>query len=169
MKSWLLSTLRAGSVAKGRDAFLAANPGCWLLWEPGSWKPPQSRTMIMTVAMKPVPVPAPARAAAPAAPTAEALAIALVPLAHPLVLGRSDDCDLPLNDATLSGHHLAFHSSGASWSVEDVGSTNGTRVNGVMLAPSARLALSAGAKIEAGQVRLTFVTPEALWARLAPT
>jgi hypothetical protein len=166
VKSWLLSTLRAGSVAKGRDAFLAANPGCWLLWEPGSWKPPQSRTMIMTVAMKPVPEPA--RVAVPA-PTAEALAISLVPLAHPVVLGRSDDCDLPLNDATLSGHHLAFHPSGPSWSVEDVGSTNGTRVNGVTLAPNARLALGAGAKIEAGQVRLTFVTPEALWARLAPT
>jgi hypothetical protein len=152
VKSWLLSTLRAGSVAKGRDAFLAANPGCWLLWEPGSWKPPQSRTMIMTVAMKPVPEPA--RVAVPA---------------PPVVLGRSDDCDLPLNDATLSGHHLAFHPSGPSWSVEDVGSTNGTRVNGVTLAPNARLALGAGAKIEAGQVRLTFVTPEALWARLAPT
>ncbi len=166
MKSWLLSTLRSSFVSKGRDVFFAANPQCWVLWEPGSWKPPQSRTMIMTVAAKPLPA---APVAPVARPTAEALAIALVPANHPLVLGRAEDCDLSLNDATLSGRHLAFHQSGAGWAVEDLGSTNGTRVNGVTVSAHVRVPLEAGSRLEAGQVSLTFVTPEALWARLAPT
>jgi hypothetical protein len=45
-------------------------------------------------------------------------------------IGRSPDCDLPLGDITVSWHHAELRRSGAAWVLADLGSTNGTRVNG---------------------------------------
>lgn len=45
-------------------------------------------------------------------------------------IGRSPDCDLPLGDMTVSWHHAELRRDGQSWVLVDVGSKNGTRVNG---------------------------------------
>ncbi len=45
-------------------------------------------------------------------------------------IGRSPDCDLPLGDLTVSWHHAELRYSGEAWVLVDLGSTNGTRVNG---------------------------------------
>jgi hypothetical protein len=45
-------------------------------------------------------------------------------------IGRSPDCDLALGDITVSWHHAELRRSGAAWVLADLGSTNGTRVNG---------------------------------------
>jgi FHA domain/DUF1707 SHOCT-like domain len=45
-------------------------------------------------------------------------------------IGRSPDCDLPLGDVTVSWHHAELRRSGETWVLVDLGSTNGTRVNG---------------------------------------
>jgi FHA domain/Domain of unknown function (DUF1707) len=45
-------------------------------------------------------------------------------------IGRSPDCDLPLADITVSWHHAELRRTGEAWMLVDVGSTNGTRVNG---------------------------------------
>jgi hypothetical protein len=45
-------------------------------------------------------------------------------------IGRSPDCDLPLGDLTVSWHHAELRRSGEGWMLVDLGSTNGTRVNG---------------------------------------
>lgn len=45
-------------------------------------------------------------------------------------IGRSPDCDLPLGDPTVSWHHAELRRSGETWVLVDLGSTNGTRVNG---------------------------------------
>jgi FHA domain-containing protein/uncharacterized protein DUF1707 len=45
-------------------------------------------------------------------------------------IGRSPDCDLPLGDITVSWHHAELRRSGHAWVLVDLGSTNGTRVNG---------------------------------------
>ena len=45
-------------------------------------------------------------------------------------IGRSPDCDLPLGDMTVSWHHAELRHDGQSWVLVDLGSTNGTRVNG---------------------------------------
>jgi phosphoserine phosphatase RsbU/P len=48
-----------------------------------------------------------------------------------VLLGRSHDCDLILPDIILSRHHAEIlHTSGV-WLVRDLGSLNGTRLNGV--------------------------------------
>jgi hypothetical protein len=45
-------------------------------------------------------------------------------------IGRSPVCDLPLADMTVSWHHAELRRSGEAWVLVDLGSTNGTRVNG---------------------------------------
>jgi len=45
-------------------------------------------------------------------------------------IGRSPDCDLPLGDPTVSWLHAELGRSGDDWVLADLGSLNGTRVNG---------------------------------------
>ncbi|MGL6278543.1 MAG: FhaA domain-containing protein [Gaiella sp.] len=48
-----------------------------------------------------------------------------------VVLGRSRECDVQLDDANASRRHCEIAQDGAaSWSITDLGSTNGTEVNG---------------------------------------
>ena len=52
----------------------------------------------------------------------------LVPLVH---IGRSDGCELVLNDDYVSATHARLsHSDDSGWTLADLGSTNGTYVNG---------------------------------------
>ena len=46
------------------------------------------------------------------------------------VLGRSRDADVHIDDANVSRQHAEVRPSGASWTVRDLGSTNGVKVNG---------------------------------------
>ena len=46
------------------------------------------------------------------------------------VLGRSRDADVVLDDPNVSRHHAEIRPSGGSWIVNDLGSTNGIKVNG---------------------------------------
>jgi len=45
------------------------------------------------------------------------------------VTGRQSSCDLPVSDANISRQHAEFFWDGEGWSVRDLGSTNGTKVN----------------------------------------
>ena len=45
-------------------------------------------------------------------------------------IGRSPECDLPLADITVSWRHAELRRTGEAWVLVDLGSTNGTRVNG---------------------------------------
>jgi diguanylate cyclase (GGDEF)-like protein len=47
-----------------------------------------------------------------------------------LLLGRDPDADLVLSDALISWHHATIEDRGDSWTLVDLGSTNGTSVNG---------------------------------------
>ena len=54
-----------------------------------------------------------------------------VPLEHDSVsIGRLDTCDLVLNDPTVSRNHAEVRREGDGFEVIDLGSRNGTRVNG---------------------------------------
>jgi pSer/pThr/pTyr-binding forkhead associated (FHA) protein len=70
------------------------------------------------------------------------------PDARALVIGRSVACDLTLADPTVSRWHAELIRDGERWIVRDMGSTNGTRVNGwrvrrAVLEPGDVLALGA--------------------------
>jgi hypothetical protein len=53
-----------------------------------------------------------------------------------LVVGRGPSCDLVLADPTVSRRHALLRRFGDAWFVEDLGSTNGTRVNGLRIRTS---------------------------------
>ncbi len=70
-------------------------------------------------------------------------------------VGRLPSCEVLLDDPTVSREHAAFVRRGQSWWVLDLGSTNGTRVNGV---DAAEHPLSDGDEIEFGEVTVLYRT-----------
>ena len=46
------------------------------------------------------------------------------------LLGRSPECDLALPNMTVSWRHAELRRAADGWVLTDLGSTNGTRVNG---------------------------------------
>jgi predicted component of type VI protein secretion system len=70
------------------------------------------------------------------------------------VIGRSRDCDVVLDDPNVSRHHAEVRPSGGSWIVNDLGSTNGIKVNGRRIrGPES---LKRGDVIEIGTSSVTF-------------
>jgi hypothetical protein len=70
------------------------------------------------------------------------------------VLGRSRDADVVLDDPNVSRHHAEVRPSGGSWIVNDLGSTNGIKVNGRRI--DGPQSLKRGDVIELGTSRVTF-------------
>ncbi len=71
-----------------------------------------------------------------------------------LTVGRAEGCDLRLAHPTVSLHHARISPEGNQRLIEDLGSTNGTFVNGVPLGRGERRALTPGDVIQVGSVRL---------------
>jgi transcriptional regulator with PAS, ATPase and Fis domain len=91
------------------------------------------------------------------------------PLAFPLpdsgtVLGRAWLAERGLADTEVSSGHLRFDRAGGVLRVADVGSRNGTWVNGARLAPRDRVSLDDGAVLRLG--RTIFVLREELQGSL---
>ena len=158
MQSYVLSTLLAHAHALGADDFRQRFPEAWLLWEPGEWQPPRDATE-------------PARLD-PLTPVAagEPLAFALEPKPGApegeIDLGRGAECRLRVFDGTLSSRHLALRRKEAGWSVKDVGSKNGSWLEGKKLPAQEWVLLVSGARLTAGRVQLTFYLLPELLARL---
>jgi two-component system response regulator AtoC len=70
-----------------------------------------------------------------------------------LSVGRSQDCDIVLQDPATSRRHALVHVAGGL-SIEDLGSHNGTRVRGATLVPRERAALRVGDSIQIGGATL---------------
>src|SRR5580692_4432245 len=72
-----------------------------------------------------------------------------------LSIGRSSAAELCFpEDAGLSRQHFAFESEGEDWTVQDLGSKNGTFVNNIPL--KAKLILRPGDRITAGHLVIVF-------------
>ena len=50
-----------------------------------------------------------------------------------LVIGRDPECDLRLDNTAVSRHHARIERRGASYVLRDLGSANGTYVNGMAI------------------------------------
>jgi hypothetical protein len=70
-----------------------------------------------------------------------------------MVIGRLNSCDICLSDVNASREHAAFVHDPEGWALEDLGSTNGTLLNG---APVQRSVLRDGDVIEIGLTRLVY-------------
>jgi hypothetical protein len=69
-------------------------------------------------------------------------------------IGRSRDCDIVLEDSGISRHHAEIRPGPDGWTLDDLGSTNGVRVNGRRVSGSR--ALSAGDRLELGSTEIVF-------------
>lgn len=58
---------------------------------------------------------------------------------HPITIGRNDDCDIVLPDRQVSRYHARVQWQGDGYKVEDLGSKNGTHVNGQEVTAPAEL------------------------------
>jgi len=72
----------------------------------------------------------------------------------PLVVGRHHSCDLVIPHGSVSAQHCQLHFDGQAHILEDLGSTNGTFVNGERIT---RKTLRDGDRINTGPVALEFV------------
>lgn len=77
-----------------------------------------------------------------------------VPPDAPLTIGRQPDCDFPLRRGDVSRRHAEVRFCDGAYWLHDLGSTNGTFVNGQRLA--APRALAPGDRVEIGSSTLTF-------------
>ncbi|KRE25646.1 peptide-binding protein [Mycobacterium sp. Soil538] len=80
----------------------------------------------------------------------------LVPLAGQRVtLGKASGNDVALeHDSTVSRLHAVFENLGAAWSIRDMGSRNGTFLNGEKI--TAERVLHSGDEVRVGKSRLIF-------------
>ena len=69
----------------------------------------------------------------------------------PVTLGRSRECDCVLAEPSVSRRHAELRRDGARWLLSDLGSRNGTRVNGVRLLDEAEV--SPGDRVSLGDAR----------------
>jgi len=75
-----------------------------------------------------------------------------LPVTGPVVIGRSPGADIVIGDDFVSGRHARVSPSGGQVVVEDLGSTNGTLLNGSPVSRPQNL--KPGDRIDIGTVRL---------------
>jgi hypothetical protein len=78
----------------------------------------------------------------------------LVVPASGAVIGRSRDSDIVLDDSNVSRRHAEISPSGRGWLIQDLGSTNGVRVNGRQV--DGPHPLESGDRVELGTVSVGF-------------
>ena len=74
-------------------------------------------------------------------------------LSEKAVIGRLPDCDVTLDDPSVSRRHAEVTGQGGRWSISDLGSTNGVKLNGARVQTAN---LSDGDRLELGNVKLSF-------------
>ena len=70
-----------------------------------------------------------------------------------VLIGRSRDCDLTLDDPNVSRRHAELRNEDGQWLVADLGSTNGVKVNGRRVEQAV---LQPGDELALGLARLSF-------------
>jgi len=158
VRAYLLSNLvaqRRGLAEELPERF----PHAWLVWEIGVWKPsPRSPSATVTRIPRASP-------SAPAAGTGDPLCYELRERA-PFKVGRAPDCDVRLNEETVSRDHLWLEPAGeADWMVRPGSPTSLTLVGGRAL-PGDGFSLTSRETLELGNVVLTFETAQSLLSRV---
>ena len=71
-----------------------------------------------------------------------------------MLVGRAPECEIRIEDTYASQQHARIFGKNGSWYVEDLGSTNGTFVNGVRIDRPRKLAH--GDVVRVGETELRF-------------
>ena len=95
------------------------------------------------------------------------------PREQPISIGRFADCDVVINDYTISKNHAFFAIDPIlkHYRVLDSGSTNGTSVGDVELEHGQRAIIECGGQVTFGRLIFRFFTAQGFWRYLhvAPT
>ncbi len=163
-RSLLLSLLvRQHLVLK--EKFRARYPHSWLVWEAGAWNVPEAGRQNVAATQLPV------SDLRDCLPAGDALCFELVSVSEPgttaLPLGRAQHNAFVINDATVSREHLVLRSAPQGrWTVEAVSKSTSVKLDGVELGPGDPALLMSGARLELGDVRLTFHDAVGFYARV---
>jgi len=93
-------------------------------------------------------------------------------LAARSLVGRAPFCVVHVDDRRVSAEHAAVFWTGVQWEVRDLGSSNGTSVNGQRIAPGERRVLGVGSELSFGEAErwlLEDALPPVASARCAAT
>jgi hypothetical protein len=162
VKTYLLSWLARKHLTTPLEAFELQLPGPWLVWEAGPWcPPPRDRATLHVTSGRGRPS------------AGEALVLQVAPRVGGALLagvrvGRGPDNDLVIDDGTLSREHFLLRLVGGAWALEDLRSSNGSRVNGAPV-NGTPASVEPGTRIEAGSVTFTFLDTRGLYQRVRRT
>ena len=83
-----------------------------------------------------------------------------------VLIGRSAECDVVINDYSISQRHglLVVQPAEGLASYKDLGSTNGSAVDGIKLRAHRLTELHGGAQLRLGRFTLTFLWAEEIWS-----
>lgn len=81
-----------------------------------------------------------------------------------VTVGRDAESDVPIPEYSISKRHCEFLFESGNISLRDLGSTNGTEVNGTRLAPGATLSLTGGETVMMGRFTFRFDLPRTFGA-----
>lgn len=80
-----------------------------------------------------------------------------------ITIGLSSQCDIQINDASLSKTHAMFELADDAWRIWDNDSVATTQVNGDIVRPGSPQGLEWGDRVTLGYVDLTFLPPEGFY------
>jgi ABC-type multidrug transport system ATPase subunit/ABC-type multidrug transport system permease subunit len=66
------------------------------------------------------------------------------------LIGRGNDCDLVVPEAAVSSRHCRLTQQGSGFAIEDLGSKNGTYVNGKKITPGQQVKVAQGVRVTLG-------------------
>ena len=80
-----------------------------------------------------------------------------IPVPTPVVtIGRASECEVRIDDDSVSAQHARLEYDLGGWRITDLGSTNGTAIEGVKLAADVPTPLPYGSTVRFGGVKLQF-------------
>jgi hypothetical protein len=85
-----------------------------------------------------------------------------IPIPAPVVtIGRAADCEVLVDDDSVSAQHARLEFDLGGWRITDLASTNGTAIEGVRLAPQVPTPLPYGSTVRVGGVKLQVLEADA--------
>jgi hypothetical protein len=84
-----------------------------------------------------------------------------------VILGRASDCDVVLKHPRISSRHAQLSRGGGLWLLTDLGSKNGTRLNGSRVSPRTPMPVDVGDSLAFGPVTATLWGIDDLYAAMA--
>lgn len=161
-RALLLSLLSRQALMLKASGFRERYPHAWLVWEAGVWNVPDIGEEMGSTRL-------PSGDIVDCLPQSDVLCFELpMPLPDSVIkVGRAAECDVVINDATVSREHLEIGFDGERFWAKPLPEAAEVTINGVPMDRIHRTPLIAGVKLVLGAVALSYHPPEAFWARVA--